>query len=119
MTAEGYAFLRSERVGEAMAKFQKAIALSSTNAYAYYFFGEARFLRREYGQSLSLLDRAELMLPDDSLWLSRIYALRGQNAEALARYGEAVQAYRQALDRDPGNQEAQEGLNRLSGLQGE
>ena len=114
LTAEGYAFLRSERFDEAMSKFQKAISLSSTNPFAYYFFGETRFLRQEYGQSLSLLERAEVLLRDDPVWLARVYVLRGKNDEALTRYEAAAQEYRQALAQDPANQEAQEGLKRLS-----
>ncbi len=116
LTAEGYAYLRSEKLGEAMSKFQKAIALSSSNPYAYYFFGEARYLRKEFDQSLSLLERAELLLRDKPIWLSRIYALRGRDYEALSRRQEAKEAYQRALKEDQQNLDAQVGLDRLAEL---
>ena len=113
LTQEGREYLRSGRLDEAMSKFQKAISLSSSNPYAYYYLGEARYRKQEYQQSLPLLDRAELFLLRDSVWLSRVHVLRGKNYEALSRFDEAKGQYQQALAEDPHNPEALEGIQRL------
>jgi tetratricopeptide (TPR) repeat protein len=113
LTQEGREYLRAGRLDEARSKFEKAIALSSSNPYAYYYLGEARYLKQEYQKSLPLLERAELFLFKDSVWLSRVYVLRGKNYEGLSRFDEARGQYRQALAEDPNNPEAQEGIQRL------
>jgi len=115
-TSEGREHLRSGRLEQAMSKFQKAISLSSANPYAYYYFGETRYLKEEHQQSLSLLERAELLLLSDPIWLSRVYVLRGKNYEALSRYEEAKGQFQQALAKDPNNVEAQESMDRLQHL---
>ena len=114
LTEEGREHLRSGRLDEAMSTFQKAISLSSSNPYAYYYLGETRYLRQEYQQSLPLLERAELFLLADPIWLSKVHVLRGKNYEALSRYEEAKGQYQQALAEDPRNPDAQEGIERLS-----
>lgn len=99
-----------------MSKLQKAISLSASNAYAYYYFGEVRYQKQEYHQSLPLLERAELFFRSDPVWLSRVYVLRGKNYEALSRYEEAKAEYQRALAQDPHNPEAQAGVERLDTL---
>jgi tetratricopeptide (TPR) repeat protein len=118
LTQEGRDYLRSGRLEEAMSKFQKAISLSSSNPYAYYYLGEARYRRQEYHQSLPLLDKAELFFLRDPVWLSRVHVLRGKNYEALSRFEEAKDQYRQALAEDPNNPEAQQGIQRLQNPEG-
>ena len=118
LTEEGREHLRSGRLDEAMSTFQKAISLSSSNPYAYYYLGETRYLRQEYQQSLPLLERAELFLLADPIWLSKVHVLRGKNYEALSRYEEAKGQYQQALAEDPRNADAQEGIERLSNPSG-
>lgn len=117
LTAEGYTLLRSGNLDESISRFQKAISLSPTNPFTYYFFGEARYLKKEYEQSLALLERAEMLLQDDPVWLSRVYVLRGRDFEALAWEEDAAHAYLKALAQDPGNQEAAGGLARLFAAQ--
>jgi tetratricopeptide (TPR) repeat protein len=113
LTEEGRDYLRSGRLDEARSKFEKAISLSSSNPYAYFYLGEVRYLKQEYRKSLPLLERAELFLINDSVWLSRVHVLRGKNYEALSLYDEARGHYQQALAEDPDNPEAQEGMLRL------
>ena len=113
LTEEGREYLRAGRLDEALSTFQKAISLSSSNPYAYYYLGQTRYLRQEFHQSLPLLERAELFLLADPIWLSKVHVLRGRSYEALSRYEEARGQYQQALAEDPRNPEAQEGIERL------
>ncbi len=113
LTEEGRDYLRSGRLDEARSKFEKAISLSSSNPYAYFYLGEVRYLKQEYQKSLPLLERAELFLLRDTVWLSRVHVLRGKNYEALSLFDEARGQYQQALAEDPNNPEAQEGIQRL------
>jgi tetratricopeptide (TPR) repeat protein len=113
LTEEGRDYLRSGRLDEARSKFEKALSLSSSNPYAYFYLGEVRYLRQEYQKSLPLLERAELFLLNDSVWLSRVHVLRGKNYEALSLFDEARGQYQQALAEDSNNLEAKEGILRL------
>ncbi|MCI0526189.1 MAG: tetratricopeptide repeat protein [Nitrospira sp.] len=113
LTEEGRDYLRSGRLDEARSKFEKAISLSSSNPYAYFYLGEVRYLKQEYKKSLPLLERAELFLLRDTVWLSRVHVLRGKNYEGLSLFDEARDQYQQALAEDPNNPEAQEGIQRL------
>jgi tetratricopeptide (TPR) repeat protein len=113
LTEEGRDYLRSGRLDEARSKFEKAISLSSSNPYAYFYLGEVRYLKQEYQKSLPLLERAELFLLRDTVWLSRVHVLRGKNYEALSLFDEAKGQYQQALAEDPNNPEARQGIQRL------
>jgi tetratricopeptide (TPR) repeat protein len=118
LTQEGREYLHSSQLEEAMSKFQKAISLSSSNPYAYYYLAEARYRQQEYPQSLPLLDRAELFFLSNSVWLSKVHVLRGKNYEALSRFEEAKGQYQQALAEDSDNPEASEGIQRLQNPEG-
>ena len=117
LTDQGRRHLMSGRVEEAVSVFQKAISIFPSNPYAYYYLGKVRYLKKEYPQSLPALGQAELFLSGDRIWLSRVYALRGQTYEALSRFEEAQVQYRQALSSDSRNPEAREGIERLKSRQ--
>ncbi|MBI3597730.1 MAG: tetratricopeptide repeat protein [Nitrospirae bacterium] len=116
LTDEGRQLLASGRLDEAVSVFQKAISLYPSNPYAYYYLGQARYLKRDYAQSLAPLRQAELYLSDNPAWLARVYALRGQIDEALSQLNEARNQYQKALSFDPRNPEAREGLDRIQNL---
>jgi tetratricopeptide (TPR) repeat protein len=116
LTDEGRQLLAEGRFDEAASVFQKAISLYPNNPYAYYYLGQSRYLRKDYARSLAPLRQAELYLSGDSVWLARVYALRGQIDEALSQPDEARTQYQKALTFDPGNSEAHEGLERIQNL---
>ena len=116
MTDQGRQQIASGRFDEAISIFQKAISIYPKNSYAYYYLAQARYLKKDYGQSLPPLGRAELFLSGDPSWLARVYALRGQVFEALARIDEAKGQYQKALASDSGNPDAREGIERIESL---
>jgi TPR repeat/Tetratricopeptide repeat len=116
LTEEGRELLTSGRLEEAASVFQKAISLYPNNPYAYYYLGQARYLKRDYVQSLTPLRQAELYLSGDPAWLARVYALRGQIFEARSQLDEARGQYQKALSLDSSNVDAREGLDRIQGL---
>ncbi len=116
LTNQGLSYLSEWQLDEAISLFEKAIALHSSNPYAYYYLAKARYIRKEYTQTLPLLGKAALYLQDDSTWLSWVYALRGKTYEALSRFDEARWQYQQSLSKDPRNAEARDGIDRLTSL---
>jgi tetratricopeptide (TPR) repeat protein len=116
LTDQGRQLMASGRPDEAASVFQKAISLYPNNPYAYYYLGQARYLKKDYGRSLPPLGQAESFLSGDPSWLARVYALRGQIFEALVRLDEAKSQYEKALASDSGNPEAREGLDRIQNL---
>ena len=116
LTDQGRQLMASGRPDEAASVFQKAISLYPNNPYAYYYLAQARYMKRDYTQSLPPLGQAELFLSGDPSWLARVYALRGQVFEALARLDEAKGQYQKALASDSGNPDAREGIERIESL---
>ncbi len=116
LTDQGLNYLSEWQLDEAISLFEKAIALHPSNPYAYYYLAKARYIRKEYPQTLPLLGKAELYLQGDSSWLSWVYALRGKTFEALFRLDEARQQYQHSLSKDPRNAEARDGIDRLTNL---
>jgi tetratricopeptide (TPR) repeat protein len=116
LTEEGRQLLISGRPDEAASVFQKAISLYPSNPYAYYYLGQARYLKQDYDQSLTPLRQAELYLSGDPAWLARVYALRGQIYEGRSQLDEARGQYQKALSLDFRNLDAREGLDRIQNL---
>jgi len=116
LTNQGLSYLSEWQLNEAISLFEKAIALHPSNPYAYYYLAKARFIGKEYTQTLPLLGKAEVYLQGDAMWLSWVYALRGKTYEALSRRDEARQQYQQSLSKDAQNAEARDGIKRLTNL---
>ncbi|MBI3594568.1 MAG: tetratricopeptide repeat protein [Nitrospirae bacterium] len=106
LTEKGKGELEQGELKKAMDRFEKAIGLDSENAAAYYYFAEARFLQKDYRQSLTLLDRAEQLVTGDAGWQVKIYLLQAKNYESAGDRGEAVRRYQKVLTIDPENLEA-------------
>ena len=119
LTDQGRRHLAAGQVDQAVSVLQKAISIFPKNPYAYYYLAQTRFLKKEYSQSLPPLEQAELLIPADRIWLSRIHSLRGQVYEGLSRFEEARSEYRRALSNDTRNSEALAGLGRIALPQGE
>jgi len=116
MTDQGRQRIASGRFDEAISILQKAISIHPKNSYAYYYLAQARYFKKDYGQSLPPLGQAELFLSGDPAWLARVFALRGQVFEAQARLEEANGQYQKALAADSGNSAAREGIERIHRL---
>jgi len=116
LTDQGRRLMASGRLDEADSVFQKAISLYPNNPYAYYYLGQARYLRKDYTRSLTPLRQAELYLSDDPAWLARVHALHGQVDEALSQFDDARNQYQKALALDSRNPEARDGLARVQTL---
>jgi len=114
LTDRGRQLLESGQWNESISVFQKAISLFPSNPYPYYYLAKTRYMQQEYPKALPLLGQAERLLGGDSIWLSRVYVLRGKTYEALSHFDEAKNQYRQALFKDPGNPDAQEGVERMN-----
>jgi tetratricopeptide (TPR) repeat protein len=117
LTRKGRDLLDGGRTDEAVAVLEKAIALHSSNPYAYYYMARARFIQSETGQSLALLAKAELYFRDNPSWLSRVFLLRGQIDETLSRPEDARKEYEAALAADPLNQQASERIRSLDSVE--
>ena len=114
LVEEARANLAAHDVDAALDQLERAIAIDATNPYAYYFLGEAHFERGTYAQALAFADRAAALgARTQAPWLARAYALRGKILEKVGRFPEARAAFQQALDTDPRNPAAAEGLRRL------
>ncbi|MFK4065977.1 tetratricopeptide repeat protein [Streptomyces sp. NPDC029674] len=87
---------------EALAEYDRAIALDPGQERAYYGKGVTYWYMDEEATALVALDRAVELAPDDA----RNYAMRGEVRRVLGRFEEAVQDLDRALELDPSDVEA-------------
>lgn len=113
LTEEGKAYLQSGNLIKASEALEKAIAIDTSNPYAYYYFARLRSEKGEYKQSIGLLSKAEILFKVNQFWLSNVYSLMGKNLESLFQFNDAKKRYEQALKLNDENIEAKEGIERL------
>jgi hypothetical protein len=100
----------------AVEDLERAIAIDSSNAYAYYFLAEIHFTRGSYDQAVVFADKAALLSARlEPSWASRSYCLQGRIYEASGRFADARASYAEAIEADEQNRTAWEGLVRLGG----
>lgn len=115
LTEEGRKLLESGDHAKALSRFEKTIAIDSTNPYGYYFLAKAHTSMGRHQESLRFLDVAEGLIASDPYWLSEVFALRGEDYRALGFLDRADLNYSQALRLNPGNRMAADGLSRIQG----
>lgn len=115
LTEEGRKLLASGDYAKALARLERTIAIDSTNAYGYYYLARAHYHLAHYQASLNFLDVAENLFGSDPYWLAEVFALKGENFRAIGFLQRADSSYSQALQLNPRNRVASEGLSRLRG----
>ena len=98
---QGQALLRAERHEAALARFEQAIRVDSSNPYSHYFVARAHYFLGSYRESLNFLEVAESGLAVDDRWLAEVYVLRARNATALGFHARADLDYVRALKVQP------------------
>lgn len=113
LVEQGQELLRVGRYREALASFEKAIAVDSSNPYSHYFVARAHHDLRNYEQSLNFLDVAESLLSWHKQWSAEVHILRAKNFAALGFLGRADTSYVRALSVDPENRFALDQFTRI------
>jgi tetratricopeptide (TPR) repeat protein len=116
LTEQGRQALDTGKVDLAIAKFQKAISVDSNNGYAYFYFARARFMQKEWDQTVALADKSTIHMAKDAVFLSRANLLKGQALANQKRYIAALAACESAVDADSTNVQAKLLRNRLKQL---
>ncbi len=98
---QGQALLRAEQHEAALARFEQAIRVDSTNPYSHYFVARAHYFLGNHRQSLNFIEVAESGLAVDDRWLAEVYVLRARNAGALGFHARADLDYVRALKIQP------------------
>ncbi len=98
---QGRTLLRAESHDAALARFEQAIRVDSTNPYSHYFVARAHYFLGNYRESLNFLEVAESGLAVDDRWLAEVYVLRARNATALGFHARADLDYVRALRLQP------------------
>jgi len=99
----------------ALEQLERAIAIDSSNPYAYFFLATLHLRHRTYDQASAFAERAaSLSQPGAPEWASRAFALQGNAYESAGRFSDARQAYSRALQTAPNNLSAAAGLARTS-----
>jgi hypothetical protein len=115
LAEEGRKLLDGGDASRALSRFERTIAIDSTNAYGYFYLAKAQYRLGRYRESLNFLDVAESRLSSEPFWLAEVHALRGENFRALGMTQKAEASYNQALRLNSGNRTAKEALSGLLG----
>ncbi len=110
---EGKRLIAKGDYGEAVERFERAVAMSPSQPRGYYFLARASFLQRQYRQALAFLKKAELLFGSNPEWQGEVCALRGATYEEVGDQAKARLAYECALRFTPQNLSALSGLTRL------
>jgi predicted negative regulator of RcsB-dependent stress response len=112
---DGRQEMKNQNYNKALDRFERALTIDPTNAYGYYYLAQLHFLQKDYDQALAFAGRAAVLSAHtDPMWLGRVYALQGAVFEAVGRFPDARNSYRQAIAVDPNNTAARVGMARLS-----
>ncbi len=112
MAAQGYQAMQEGRFQEAEDKLERALSLDSRNPFCYLYLAEIRFEGGDARQALILLNQGEVLFQGHPYWLGEIYARKGQYLESLYVMDKAQRAYGRALEYNPWNRRASQGLQR-------
>ncbi len=113
LVEEGRQQLALGQAAEAIATFQKALALAPSSPHANFALGEAKLRQADYRAALVYGDRVTRLVGNDPEWRRRVALLRGQAYEGAGDIARAREAYLDVLRLDPGNDDARDGLARL------
>jgi|GEM_PF-1335223 Tfp pilus assembly protein PilF len=111
--AEGRAALQKGDMAAAEDLLERALGLDPANPFSYLYLADVRVRQGDPRQALVFLDKAEIHFRGHRYWLGEVYARKGLCWEKLGSPDEARKAYRKALESDPSNRAAREGLGRL------
>jgi len=102
------------RAGDAIQSLTRALSIDSSNSFAYFYLGRAYALKKDYHQTLTFLQRAEIGFASDPTWLGETLSFEGACYEQSGQIPQAAAAYRRALDSSPYNLMARTGYVRLA-----
>ncbi|MBI2358180.1 MAG: tetratricopeptide repeat protein, partial [Deltaproteobacteria bacterium] len=75
--------LTTDRYDKALSRLEKALAIDSTNPYAYYYLAQAHYLLSHYTESLNFLEVIEGKFAQEPSWQARLLVLKGEDLRAL------------------------------------
>ena len=113
LLTDGQMLFRQEKYGEAVTLLRRAVALDPNHWQPYYFLGLVKSQSEEFGVADAFLKTSLELAPKDNRLRCQIYVALGENCEAQALYGHALQHYHAALELHPGSDVARQGLERL------
>jgi tetratricopeptide (TPR) repeat protein len=113
ITQEGFRESNNGYYIKAVKRYEQAIDIDSSNPYAYYYYGVARYGMKEYEQSVRLLDEARTKFGKNELWLSKIFSYKGLNYRAMGRTDLSREAFKKALELDDRNEIALRGMEEI------
>lgn len=101
LTEEGRELLKNEDHDKALSRLEKALAIDSTNPYAYYYLAQAHHLLTHHTESLNFLEVIEGRFTKEPSWQARVLVLKGENFRVLGLLDKADENYARALKLDP------------------
>jgi len=104
----------SGKADEAIRSLSRALSIDPTNPYVYFYLGRAYFMKKNYAQALTFLQRAEIGFSSNPAWLGETRGFEGAAYEESGRPAEAQVAYRHALESAPNSRIAVAGYGRLA-----
>jgi len=118
VAARGVRAWKEGRFQEAEDGLERALTLDPRNPFCYFYLAESRAEQGEIPQALLFLNQAELLFQEHPYWLGEVYAKKGTCFEALRDTEAAARAYTRALEYNPWNEIAREGLERVGPTRG-
>lgn len=113
VTDQARAQLIHGSVDDAIHTLGRAVSIDPSNPYAYFYLGRAWLMRKNYGQAITFLQRAEMRFATNPDWLGETLSFEGLAYEQSGKPADAAAAYQKAVQVEPGNLAARVALTRL------
>lgn len=105
--------LKQKQYAEAMNHFSKALETDAQNPFAYYYMAKTKKALQKNDEAQTLFEKsASLFSNDHSIWKSDALVEAGDLLLVGNRPLQAKEQYKKALNADPNNKKAREGLEK-------
>jgi hypothetical protein len=116
LTEQARKELAAGSIDDAIRTLARAVSIDPGNPFQYFYLGRSYMVKKNYGQAITFLKRAELGFGSRPEWYGATLSYEGACYEVLGKTIEAAHAYQHAFGMAPNNLMARVGYSRLGPL---
>jgi hypothetical protein len=116
LTEQARRELAAGSTDDAIRTLARAVSIDPGNPFQYFYLGRSYMVKKNYGQAITFLKRAEIGFGSRPEWYGTTLSYEGACYEVLGKTIEAAHAYQHAFAVAPNNLMARVGYSRLAPL---
>jgi tetratricopeptide (TPR) repeat protein len=116
LTEQARKQLAAGSTDDAIRTLARAVSIDPGNPFQYFYLGRGYMVKKNYGQAITFLKRAEIGFGSRPQWYGATLSYEGACYEVMGKTVEAAHAYQHAFAAAPNNLMARVGYSRLAPL---